>query len=79
MSLIYSPKPFYSLDHVCPKLIIEEEVGVDVPPPSVVNKVLSFGSSLLTIPWKVSWVIYNLSIRVLSRRTTTESTLYVNG
>ena len=37
MSLINLSKPFHPSDHVCPKLIVKEEVWVYVPPPPVVN------------------------------------------
>ena len=37
MSPVNSLKPFSPPDHVCPKLIVEEEVWIHVPPPPVVN------------------------------------------
>ena len=36
-SPVHLSKPFSSPDHVGPKLIIKEEVRVDIPPPSVVG------------------------------------------
>ena len=37
LSLVHLLKPFCSLDHIGPKLIIKEEVRVDVLPPLVVG------------------------------------------
>ena len=36
-SPINSSKPFCPLDHIGPKLVVEEQVWEDVPPPPVVN------------------------------------------
>ena len=39
-SPIYSSKPFNPLDHVGPKLIVEEEVWIHIPPPPMVDDCL---------------------------------------
>ena len=36
-SPIHPSKPFHSSNHVCPKVIVEEEVQEDIPPPLVMN------------------------------------------
>ena len=40
MSPIYLSEPFCPSDHVCPEMIIKEEVREDIPPPLVVNNCL---------------------------------------
>ena len=60
MSLIYPPKPFSSLDHVHPQLVIKKEVWVHVPPPPIVNDSLIIWFPLLPDP--MEGVSGNLSI-----------------
>ena len=43
-------KPLCSLDHVCPELIVEEEVQVHVPPPLVMDNLLIIGLILFNYP-----------------------------
>ena len=71
-------EPFSSSDHVCPELIIKEEVWVHVPPPLVVNDRLIIWLSSLHNPVEGVLGDLSISISVLSRRTKREITLYIN-